>query len=154
MSEIVGLPELLRKLNKLGEVGKGRAMINAVVAGALEISNDAKVRVKKVTGTLERSIHVGGHVSESSPGFTPHDEAGDYSDIGGEKIESNNASVLIGTNLKYAKRIEFGFMGADKLGRVYHQAAQPYLRPAYDTKKDKAYKVMGEALKKQIEAIK
>ena len=154
MSEVIGTKELIQKLNKLGEVGKGRAMINALVAGGLEISNEAKINAPYITGTLERSIHIGGHVSESAPGFTPHDVAGDYSDIGGEKIESNAASILIGTNLVYAKRLEFGFNGPDKLGRIYHQPAQPYLRPAVDTKKERAFKVIGEALKIQIDKVK
>jgi len=146
MSEIVGLPELLRKLNKLGEVGKGRAMINALVVGGMEIVNEAKILVPKKTRTLSRSIHIGGHVSESSPGFTPHDIAGDYSDIGGEKIEKNTASVLIGTNLVYAAPQEFG--------TARGVPAHPYLRPAVDTKKEAAFKQIGEALKKQIEGVK
>jgi len=147
MSEIVGLPELLKKLNKLGEVGKGRAMIIALVAGGLEISNEAKILVHKITSTCERSIHIGGHVTESAPGFTSHDVGGDYSDVGGEKIGNNEASILIGTNLVYAPPLEFG--SADGT-----QPANPFLRPAVDTKKERAFKVVGEALKKQIEAIK
>ena len=146
MSEIVGLPELLRKLNKLGEVGKGQAMINALVVGGMEIINEAKILVPKKTRTLSRSIHIGGHVQESSPGFTPHDIAGDYSDIGGEKIEKNTASVLIGTNLVYAAPQEFG--------TARGVPAHPYLRPAVDTKKEAAFKQIGEALKKQIEGVK
>jgi len=146
MSEIVGLPELLRKLNKLGEVGKGRAMIDALVVGGMEIVNEAKILVPKKTRTLSRSIHIGGHTQESSPGFTPHDIAGDYSDIGGEKIGNNEASILIGTNLVYAAPQEFG--------TARGVPAHPYLRPAVDTKKERAFKVIGEALKIQIEKVK
>lgn len=147
MSEVIGTKELIQKLNKLGEIGKGKAMINALVAGGLEISNEAKILVHKITSTCERSIHIGGHISESAPGFTPHDEGGDYTDIGGEKIESNAASILIGTNLVYAAPLEFG--SADGT-----QPANPYLRPAVDTKKERAFKVIGEALKIQIEKVK
>ena len=148
MSEatVVGMPELLRKLNKLGEVGKGRAMINALIAGGLEISNEAKINAPYKTGTLKRSIHIGGHVSESAPGFTPHDEAGEYSDIGGEKIGNNTASILIGTNLVYAAPQEFGTSRG--------VPAHPYLRPAVDTKKESAFKKIGEALKIQINKVK
>jgi len=35
----------------------------------------------------------------------------------------------------YARRIEYGFVGTDSLGRVYHQAPQPYMRPAFDGQK-------------------
>jgi len=36
----------------------------------------------------------------------------------------------VGTNLEYARRVELGFVGMDKLGRRYNQAPRPYLRPA------------------------
>ncbi len=35
-----------------------------------------------------------------------------------------------------------GFEGPDALGRVYHQPARPYLRPAYDTKSEEGIKDM------------
>jgi HK97 gp10 family phage protein len=38
----------------------------------------------------------------------------------------------------YAHRIENGFIGPDSLGRMFHQAAQPYMRPAYDSEHDGA----------------
>lgn len=38
----------------------------------------------------------------------------------------------------YARRIELGFVGPDSLGRMFHQPAQPYMRPAYDTERDRA----------------
>jgi HK97 gp10 family phage protein len=38
----------------------------------------------------------------------------------------------------YARRIELGFIGVDSLGRHYHQAPQPYMRPAFDENKDEA----------------
>lgn len=40
-------------------------------------------------------------------------------------------SVVVGTNVVYARRIEFGFYGPDKLGRVYAQAPKSYLYPAF-----------------------
>jgi len=40
-------------------------------------------------------------------------------------------AVVVGTNLVYARRVEFGFVGKDKLGRRYNQAARPYLYPAF-----------------------
>lgn len=36
----------------------------------------------------------------------------------------------IGSNVPYARRIELGFHGTDRLGRAYNQWAYPYLRPA------------------------
>jgi HK97 gp10 family phage protein len=139
-STIVGLPELLRKLDSLGKVGKGEAMINAVVAGAMKVNNKAKENTPKKTRTLMRSIHIGNHVEESAPGFTAGDVGGEYSDVGGEVIGENNASVLVGSNLVYAAAQEFGYPE----GNI---PAHPYLRPAFDTEKEAAMKDMGRALK-------
>ena len=36
----------------------------------------------------------------------------------------------VGTNVKYAKRIEFGFQGTDSKGRTYNQSPQSYLYSA------------------------
>jgi len=144
MSTIVGMPELLRKLDALGKEGKGQAMINALVAGAMKINNKAKDNAPHKTYTLKRSIHIGGHVAESSPDFTSGDIGGDYSDVGGEVIGEDNASVLIGTNLIYAAAQEFGYPS----GNI---PAQPYLRPALDTEKEAAVEDIGKALKIQID---
>lgn len=47
----------------------------------------------------------------------------------GESVFNRNvvrhiASGHIGTNVKYARRIEFGFVGKDKIGRKYNQKGQ------------------------------
>ncbi len=150
-SEIIGLSDLMNKLNALEKISRGKVISTALVAGALEISNEAKVSAPYITGTLKRSIHVGGHAQETSPGFSTNDVAGQYSDVGGEEIDDDKASVLIGTNLVYAARQEFGFVGVDSLGRTYNQPAHPYLRPAFDNKKQKALEVFGRALKVLID---
>jgi hypothetical protein len=51
----------------------------------------------------------------------------------------------------YARRIEFGFIGTDSLGRKYHQAAQPYMRPAWDSKEDEARQAIKDALNNGLE---
>lgn len=38
--------------------------------------------------------------------------------------------VAIFAGTPYARRLEFGFIGMDRLGRLYSQAPRPYLRPA------------------------
>src|SRR5262245_5060695 len=42
---------------------------------------------------------------------------------------------VVVTESPYAARIEFGFHGADSLGRHYSQAAQPYLTPAAEAQR-------------------
>lgn len=37
-------------------------------------------------------------------------------------------TIRVGSNLKYARRLELGFTGVDSLGRNVNQAPRPYLR--------------------------
>jgi len=46
------------------------------------------------------------------------------------------AEVYIGTDVIYARRLEYGFVNPDALGRVYHQPARPYLRPAMEENRE------------------
>jgi len=39
-------------------------------------------------------------------------------------------SVSVGTNRPQARRLEFGFVGQDSLGRNYHQPPYPHVEPA------------------------
>jgi len=68
----------------------------------------------------------GGAYTMSSPGEPPASAEGQLK----ESIDYtfNGDEVIIGSPIKYAPRMEFGFMGTDKLGRTYNQAARPFLR--------------------------
>jgi HK97 gp10 family phage protein len=113
--KITGDKELLAKFKRMGAAAQGATLVHAATAGILPIQNEAIVKVAKDTGTLARSIHT-------------------------ETLKSSRSYVEVttGTDVVYAARIEFGFMQADKLGRHYNQPAQPYMRPAFDTKKKEA----------------
>lgn len=43
---------------------------------------------------------------------------------------SGPMSATVGTNKPQARRLEYGFVGSDSLGRHYNQAPQPHVRPA------------------------
>jgi HK97 gp10 family phage protein len=90
--------------------------------GAVPIENEAKLLAPVKSGTLRRSIH---HVLTTST--------------------ETACNIAIGPDTPYARRIEFGFVGADSLGRRYHQAAHPYMRPAFDSKRDESRKEMKAA---------
>ncbi len=108
--DLMGLKELRAKLLQM-EAGMAKQVLEAAgYAAALKIVNAAKEKCPVKTGTLRRSIHP-------------------------EIIESSRLSVAVavGTDVVYAKRIEYGFMDKrDSLGRLFHQPAQPFLRPAFD----------------------
>jgi len=44
----------------------------------------------------------------------------------------DRVTVGVGSNIVYANRIEYGFVGADSLGRFYNQPPKAFLRPAFD----------------------
>lgn len=136
--EITGLKDLVKKLESLGAETAGPILENAVRSGAQLVQNDARIRGpyanpkpdNELTGTLRRSIHI--EVETTAPG---------------------RAEATIGTDLVYAARVEFGFEGADSLGRVYHQPPKPYLRPALDENEPAIQREIGEALKQLIERV-
>lgn len=136
--KVTGLDDLVRKLESLGAEMAGPILENAVKSGGMLVRNDAQRRGpydnppsgNKLTHTLGRSIHV--EVETTAPG---------------------RAEATVGTDVVYAARVEFGFEGADSLGRVYHQAPKPYLRPALDENEDAIQREIGEALKDLIEKV-
>lgn len=137
---VTGDTQVASMLSAASKSLNGDAMELALVSGALLIQNAAKSKAPYLTGTLRRSIHIGGHTGQ----------AGDFAgnDIGG----NGPREILVGTNVPYARRIEYGFSGADSLGRVYHQAAQPYLRPAMTEQQGAVIKEVAQALKAILKA--
>lgn len=145
---IEGSDSLAMKLRALGQAVTGRTAERAVVAGALIIQNEAKRRAAYRTGTLRRSIHIGGHTDLASDYQKPPD----VPELPPPDVGAHDVEVYVGTNLEYARRIEYGFQGADSLGRVYNQAAQPYLRPALDENGAAVRQEIAEALGDLIRA--
>jgi HK97 gp10 family phage protein len=93
-----------------------------VSEGADLIAEEAKTLVPVLTGNLRDHIHTETVIDQ------PERQVMAVTPV----VESSNE---YGFDPAYARRIELGFMGTDKLGRTYHQAAQPYMRPAFDAKK-------------------
>lgn len=101
--------------------------------------DEAKTLVPVDTGHLRDSIHA--ELVESSDtrivaAVTPaYEEGNEY-----------------GFEPAYARRIEYGFVGADRLGRVFHQAAQPYMRPAFDAKQGEAREAIKDGILGELQA--
>lgn len=117
----------------------------AGISGAMKIVNEAKRNAPVLSGTLRRSIHVGGHTMET--GGLPEG----VKDLGKGEMSAQKVNIRVGTDLEYAARIEYGFTGADSRGRHYNQPPKPYLRAAFDEHKSAAVKEVGAALKILIE---
>jgi len=112
---VIGAGDLAAKFRALADDIKGPALEAATRAAALPVLNQVRItepeggRTPYKTGTYRRSFHM-------------------------ETVEksSERCRVEVGTDAPQARRLEFGFVGADKLGRVYNQAARPHIRPALD----------------------
>ena len=59
--------------------------------------------------------------------------------------------AVIGTNVEYAARVEFGFEGTDSLGRTYDQKGQSYLTAAFNENKKAAKELFRKAMKEELE---
>lgn len=140
--DIQGLGKLLNQMRGMQDVAKAKKIKTAAQAGMLIIVNDAKRRIRYKTGTARRSLHVGG-ATELTADFNPSEG---YSDVGTGQEQATAVEVVGGTNIEYGPRLEYGYKGIDSLGRMYDQPAYPYLRPAFDTKRDAAVKEVAEAL--------
>lgn len=64
----------------------------------------------------------------------PNAPTGDYRrSIALELVTTGDVvTAYVGTNLPQGRRLEFGFHGADSLGRVYNQQPYPHFGPALD----------------------
>lgn len=112
---VIGAEDLAKAFSKLADDIKGPALEAATRAAALPVLNQVRItepeggRTPYKTGTYRRSFHM-------------------------ETVEksSERCRVEVGTDAPQAKRLEYGFVGPDKLGRVYNQAPRPHIRPALD----------------------
>lgn len=50
--------------------------------------------------------------------------------------------LRFGSNVKYQRRLELGFVGVDSRGRVYNQGARPHLRTALGNKRSEVKRIM------------
>lgn len=136
--DVVGEEELRRKLRLLEAAVQGAQLAAAVTAGAELIQNAAKIKAPFRTGTLRRSIH-----TET------------------KSVSPTRAEATVGTDVVYAKQVEFGGTivpknakmlhwvgedGQDHFARSVTQPARPYLRPAFDEEGDNAAVEVREAL--------
>lgn len=121
--EVTGFNETVSAIqDHLKEIERNAS--RAVRLAGQAYANDVKMLSPYKTGTLRRSIHV-------------------------EKVvvDGEQTYVVVGTDLPYARRQEYGFYGmTDSLGRTYHQLPRPYFRPPLDTEMSKYIAIMKGAL--------
>jgi hypothetical protein len=95
------------------------------------------VVVVKRTAALQRQVvaNASGNPVDVGPhGFGPNAVTGDYRrSINRLTVQIGDESIgMVGTNKPQGRRLEFGFVGEDSLGRSYDQPAYPHFGPALD----------------------
>lgn len=126
---VEGLDKLKEDLKDWGK-SLGDVLEAAVIAGGRVIANEASDRSPYITGTNASSI------------VNPP-----VKDI---QRTATSCSGKVGPTTPYGRRLEFGFVGEDSLGRNYHQAAQPYMRPACAAKGDEAKQEMADTIREVL----
>ena len=126
--------EMKDALKRLDKNTVEELLTASLVSGALVIANKAKELAPIRTGTLRRSIHVGGH-TELTPDFGT---GGEYADLG----EPGSLRAIVGTNLEYAPYQEYGTSRG--------VPAHPYMKPAMDTERDNVLKEIGIAFEELV----
>ena len=90
---------------------------------------------KRLLSTGQSVQRSGGRLKGRNPspeGSPPHVLTGRLRQSITHAVEVTAQAIIgrIGTNVKYARRLELGFVGTDSRGRIIHQGERPYLRPA------------------------
>ena len=112
----------------------------AVLEAGAVFEDKAKSNVPVLSGDLRDSIHT--DLAEAGPSFVQAVTAPAF-----------EAANKYGFEPAYARRIELGFFGPDSLGRVYHQAAQPYMAPAWYEGQDEAAKVVEDTFRQAVSGV-
>jgi phage gpG-like protein len=142
-AEVRGIERVLAKYDRI-EAALADSVEEISIAAALPIANEAKRLAPYKTGTLRRSIHVGGH-----PELTPDTRIGtdlrQYGSVTSPQTSPGSCTVYVGTSVPYAAAVEYG--GSVRLSASARDALakygggatgrqrppKPYLRPAIDS---------------------
>jgi HK97 gp10 family phage protein len=136
---IAGLDALSLRVQYMKTAAQTGLKLGVSEAAGL-IEQEAKALVPVDTGNLQDAIHTENTIDEpetQEQTVTP----------------AYDADNKWGFDPAYARRIEFGFVGPDSLGRVFHQAAQPYMRPAYETQKQPAIDAIKNGILQELDAV-
>lgn len=126
--QLSGLDALSLKVRYLREAAQTGLKLGVSEAAGL-FEAEAKTNAPVVTGRLRDSIQT----------ETVTDEP-------------EQQVLAVAPDTPYDHRIEFGFIGTDSLGRHYHQAAEPYMRPAFDSQQDAAREAITSGVLEQLDA--
>lgn len=143
--QVTGKERLAAKLKRLTGGVQGAALEDATIDAAVPVLRAAKRYAPKHEGTLERSIHIGGH-PERSDDYDGNYERGPHG-VPAPIVTPTRVEVAVGTDIIYGAQKEYGgtitaknaprLVWQDYEGNWHsaysvYQSPQPYLRPAFD----------------------
>jgi HK97 gp10 family phage protein len=141
--EIKGLPELLRKLQRLGGDVEN-AVAASLMASALTVAGDAKRRAPVKTGNLSRSITAtgaqDGAITDTAGGPLPPQSV---EGLAQQLRNGGQAEAYVATNVVYAATQEF-------MPYEHAHGESPYLRPALDENRDEVERIFRNGLQQVI----
>lgn len=142
---VTGIEDTVRSLRRLGEEGE-RAASREIEATALDVQGDAKKLLTSQgavdTGRLRNSVTVAptdselARLSAQATGGEPGSDGGTDAPT---MVVPGMMSAYIGTNVEYAREIEFGRGG---------RGARPYLTPALEGRRAQFRRRLETALKR------
>lgn len=135
---LTGFRELAKALRELGPRVAKNTLRRSVSAGATVIKIDARERAPKDSGEMAKDILVKrerGTKSEMSAKYSVFVLSGKKSRLKGKRRNVDRDSF-------YWRFVEFG---------TSKMAAKPFLRPAFESRKEEAVKVIGEKLDEGIQ---
>jgi HK97 gp10 family phage protein len=137
---MLGDKELEKALAAIDEKMQKKLMQNALREGAKIIAEEAKARVSKDSGALAKSIRVRTLQQKKRGALGVQVETGTRQKLG---IPAEQYGY-------YPAALEYGWR-MKRTGR--HVAAKPYMRPALDSKRGQAFRVIGRLAWKSIKNV-
>lgn len=133
LMKLSGFKEMADAMRELGLRVAKNALRRAVSSGAAEIRNEAKSRAPVATGEMRRDIQIKRErdtKGEMSAKYSVFVRSGRKSRMSGKARDVQKDSF-------YWRFVEFG---------TSKMPARPFIRPAFEAKKDAAVGVIGETL--------
>ncbi|MET8956711.1 HK97 gp10 family phage protein [Streptomyces sp. NPDC004129] len=59
-------------------------------------------------------------------------------------VTGDVVSAVVGTNKPQARRLEYGYIGPDSLGRIFDQPPYPHVGPAVETVRPQFFEALGQ----------
>jgi hypothetical protein len=109
-----------------------------ITLGADTVSKAFGAAAATIDAKVDRQLKQWGYLLETKikgkasgrPG--PNAPTGDYRRSWTTELGTNlgDRAVIVGTNKPQGRRLEYGFVGVDSLGRHFNQPPYPHVRPA------------------------